>query len=144
MTAAERERAALTYSVAGRIGKALEPATSLCGFDWRTNIALFGGVAAKELVVGVMGTVYAVGQDPESEVSLSRRLAADAGWTPLKGFVLMLFVMLYAPCFVTLTVIARESKSWKWAVVSLVYSTAIAYAVAVAVFQAGRLIGLDA
>ncbi|MBN2307999.1 MAG: ferrous iron transport protein B, partial [Candidatus Hydrogenedentes bacterium] len=135
----------LAHSVAGRFGKALEPITQAAGFDWRTNIALVGGFAAKEVVVGTLGTAYSMGHvDAEEAAPLSKRLGRDPDWNPLRAFVLMLFVMIYAPCFVTIAVIRKESGSWKWALFSTAYSTAAAFALAAAVYQIGRLCGLGA
>jgi len=133
----------LAYSFAGRVGLALEPVTKHAGFDWQTNIALIGGFAAKEVVIGTLGTAYSMsGVDEEEFDSLSARLAHNPEWNPLRAFVLMIFVMIYAPCFITITMIRRESGSWGWALFSTAYSTAIAFVLAVAVYQAGRVLGL--
>ncbi len=135
-TAAE----ALAHSMAGRFGHALEPVTERAGFDWRTNIALIGGFAAKEVVIGALGTVYAMNPEhADADASLAQRLAAEPDWSPRRAFAMMLFVMLYAPCMTTIAVIARESGSWKWALFATLYSTTIAFIIAVAVYQAGRL-----
>ena len=70
----------LAYSVAGRMGRALHYVTAPLGFDWRTNVALVGGFAAKEVVVSTMGTAYSLGEvDPEDTVGLSERLAKEPG-----------------------------------------------------------------
>jgi len=139
---ASLETMRLSHSFAGRIGQALEPVSQYAGFDWRTNVALVGGFAAKEIVIGVLGTVYSMGEvSAEESQSLSGRLAADPQWSRLRALTLMIFVMLYAPCFVTMTVIRRESGSWKWALFSTAYSTTIAFALAVCVYQAGRALG---
>ena len=133
----------LAHSFAGRCGRALEPISRLAGFDWRTNIALIGGFAAKEVVVGTLGTAYSMGEtDAEKFDSLSHRLAKDEAWNPLRAFVLMIFVMIYAPCFVTVAVIRRESGSWKWALFATAYSTAAAFSLAVLIYQAGRLLSI--
>jgi ferrous iron transport protein B len=137
-TAAE----ALAHSMAGRFGHALEPVSKLAGFDWRTNIALLGGFAAKEVVVGALGTVYAMDIEKGGDSApLAARLAAEPDWSPRRAFAMMLFVMLYAPCMTTIAVIARESGSWKWAAFSTLYATTIAFVIALAVYQAGRLVG---
>lgn len=132
---------ALAHSFAGRIGLAMEPVTQIAGFDWRTNIALIGGFTAKEVVVGALGTAYALEDEGhEKHGSLSEKLAAMPEWNPARAFALMVFVMLYAPCLVTLAVIRRESGSWKWAAFSTVYSTLVAFVLAVIFFQVGSLI----
>lgn len=128
----------LRHSVAGRLGSAIEPITRPAGFDWRTNIAMIAGIAAKEAVVATLGTAYSLGeQDPEDAAPLAERIAADPGWSKATGLALMLFVLLYSPCFVTLVVIRQEAGSWGWVAFSMVFSTALAYAVAVAAYQIG-------
>ena len=127
----------LRNSVAGRIGTALEPVTEWAGFDWRTNIALVGGFAAKEVIVSTLGTAYSLGEvDPEEAEPLSARLASEPGWSPWTAAALIAFVMLYAPCFVTVVTIARE-LSWGWASFSVVMNTVLAFAVAVGINAMG-------
>lgn len=129
---------ALKNSIAGRIGIAMEPVSRLAGFDWRTNIALLGGFAAKEVIISSMATAYSLGEiDPESSESLSEKLAVDPGWDMLTAISMIIFVMLYAPCFVTIVVMARES-SWKWAGFSLLFNTILAFLLATGVYQAGK------
>ncbi|WP_243546687.1 ferrous iron transport protein B [Pseudodesulfovibrio tunisiensis] len=126
---------ALRNTFAGRIGTALEPVSELAGFNWRTNIALTGGFAAKEIIVSTLGTAYSLGDvDPEDAQPLSRRIAADPGFSKAGAIALIIFVMLYAPCFVTVVTMARES-SWKWAMFSVFGSTGLAFGLAVAAFQ---------
>ncbi len=133
---------AVAHSFAGRAGRALEPVTAAAGFDWRVNIALIGGFAAKEVVIGAMATVYAMEEEaPDMDASLSARLRGAPGWTPLRAFAMMLFVMLYAPCVTTIAVIRRETGTWKWPLFATVYATTIAFVLAAAVFQGGRLLG---
>ncbi len=135
--------AGLRRSAAGRLGLALETVTRPLGFDWRTNIALLGGVAAKEVVVSTLGTAYSLsGVDPEDSSSLARKLAREPGFNPLVAFTMIIFVMVYAPCFVTLVVIGRETNSLRWPFFALVYNTAVAYLLALAVAVAGRALGL--
>ena len=128
--------AGLRYSLAGRIGTALEPVSAPAGFDWRTNIALVAGIAAKEVVVSTLGTAYSLGEvDPEDNENLASRIAADPGWTKANATALLLFTLLYSPCFVAVTVIRSETGSWKWAAFSMVFNLALAYVVAVAANQ---------
>jgi ferrous iron transport protein B len=140
---AARSAAALKHSFAGRIGTGLEFFTGPLGFDYRTNIALVGGFAAKEVVVATLGTAYSLGEvNPEEAKSLSRRLAEEPGFNPLVAFGLMLFVMLYSPCFVTVVVMKKETGGWKWPLFAMTYTTLFAYVVALVVVQGGRLLGL--
>ena len=136
-------QAELSHSLAGRMGEALGVVTAPLGFDWRTNVALVGGFAAKEVVVATLGTAYSLGEvDPEEAGGLSERLAREPGWNPLMAFALMLFVMVYAPCFVTVAVIKKETGGWKWALFSVAYTTVAAYLLALLVYQGGVLLGL--
>jgi len=93
---------------------------------------------AKEAVVATIGTAYSLGeQDPEDAAPLAARIAADPGWSRATGLALMLFVLLYSPCFVTLVVIRHEAGSWGWVAFSMLFSTGLAYAVAVTAYQIG-------
>ncbi|MDR1921845.1 MAG: ferrous iron transport protein B [Candidatus Adiutrix sp.] len=145
----EESSAGLRWSLAGKIGQALEPLSRLIGFDWRANIALVGGFAAKEVVLSTLGTAYAIdagaaaegeGLDGEETLRqrLGERLASDAAWSPLAAVSLMVFVLIYAPCFVTIVVIYREI-GLKWAVFSLIGSTVYAYLICLALYQGGGI-----
>jgi len=131
---AEAEEA-VRHTIAGTIGTTMEPISKLAGFNWRTNIALTGGFAAKEVIVSTLATAYSLGEvDVEETEPLSARLVADPMFTKASAIALIIFTMLYAPCFVTVVTMARES-SWTWAAYSVVGSTALAYGLAVAAFQ---------
>ncbi len=135
--------AGLRHSVAGRIGTALESVSQWAGFDWRTNIALIGGFAAKEVMVSTLGTAYSLGEvDPAESGSLSMTLAKDAGWSPLMALGLIVFTMFYAPCFVSVVCISRESGSWKWGAFAIVFNTLLAFGLAVLIFQTGSALGV--
>jgi len=132
--------ASLRHSLAGRIGQGLEPLSRWAGFDWRTNIALLGGFAAKEVIISTLGTAYSMGDvDPEAAQTLADRLKADPQWNPVTAAAVLVFIMFYAPCFVTVICIARES-SWKWAVFSICFNTACAFTLAVLVYRVGSMI----
>jgi ferrous iron transport protein B len=140
--AAEAE-AGLRYSIAGRIGGALETVSKWAGFDWRTNIALVGGFAAKEVVVSTLGTAYSLGEvDLEETGSLSETLARDPGWSPLVAVGLIVFTMFYSPCFVSVICISRESGSWKWGAFAMAFNTVLAFVLAVLIFQVGSALGI--
>jgi ferrous iron transport protein B len=134
--------AALKNSIAGRMGTGLELVSQWAGFDWRTNIALVGGFAAKEVIVATLGTAYSLGEvDSEQSQPLSQKLADSPKWSPLVALSLMVFVMFYAPCFVAVVCIAREAGSWKWGVFSMAFNTILALALSTALYQFGKLIG---
>ena len=136
-----KRAAKLTNSVAGRLGVALESVFAPLDFDWKTNIALIGGFAAKEVVVSTLGTAYGMGEVNTKEAeSLSERLSQDSSWNPLKAFTLLIFVMLYAPCMTTLVVMRRETGTWRWPLFAMLYTTTLAYLVAL-VSSLGRFLG---
>ncbi|CAO0820420.1 Fe(2+) transport protein A/Fe(2+) transporter FeoB fusion protein [Desulfarculales bacterium] len=141
----ERAAAGLGATVAGRLGHALTVVADPLGFDWRTNVALVGGLAAKEVIVSTMGTAYSLGQGAKKSADvepLAKRLRASPGWTPLGAFALMIFVMIYSPCVATLAVIRRETGSWRWPLFAILHHTLMAYLLALLVYQGGRLLGL--
>jgi ferrous iron transport protein B len=138
----ERQAAQLRHSVAGRAGAALENVTRWAGMDWRDNIALIGGFAAKEVIVSTLGVAYAMGDaDSDEGGTLSAHLRSDPGWTPLRAFALMVFVMLYAPCVTVQIITRRESGSWKWPVFSMAYTIGLALVMATLIYQVGGAFG---
>jgi ferrous iron transport protein B len=133
---------ALKYSIAGKIGTGMETLSQFAGFDWRTNIALVGGFAAKEVIVSTLGTAYSMGDiNVEASDSLSDKLLRSPNWNKVIAVAALVFIMFYAPCFVTVVCIARES-SWKWALFSMTFNTVFAYGLAVCVYQVGMFLGL--
>ena len=133
---------ALRQSVAGRIGTGIEVVSQWAGFDWRINIALVGGFAAKEVVVSTLGTVYSLEEaDPENKSSLAASIASSPDWSPLVALSLIIFTIFYAPCLVTVVIIARESGSWKWGAFSMAFNTAVASVLAILIFQIGSALG---
>jgi ferrous iron transport protein B len=136
---AERSEETLRASAAGRAGVALESISRFAGFNWRVNISLVGGLAAKEVIVSTLGTAYSLGEvDTKDAEPLSRLLAADTTFPKAAALALIIFVILYAPCSVTIVTMARET-SWRWAAFALCFNTGLAFVAAVAVFQATRL-----
>ena len=130
------------YRGAGRLGTSLEHLSRLAGFDWRTNIALVGGFAAKEVILSTLGTAHSLGEvNPAESDSLSEKLASSSEWRPVSAIALILFIMFYAPCFVSVVCIAREAGSWKWGLFSIVFKTMLDFMLAAVVYQVGTLIG---
>ncbi len=133
---------ALRNSVAGRIGRSLEKISWLAGFDWRSNIALLGGVVAKEVIISTLGTAYSMGDKAEADsTSLASTLASAPGWNPMVSLSFLIFIMFYSPCFITVVCIVREAGSWRWGVFSVVFNTIFAFCLATVVYQAGLLLG---
>jgi ferrous iron transport protein B len=115
-------------SYAGMLGHVLQPLVAPLGFDWKIAVALLFGFMAKEVVVGSLGVLYGVGED-----GLGGALLADPSMGAVTALALMVFVLLYLPCFVTMAVIKKETGSWKWTAFSVVYGIVIAYLAALAV-----------
>ncbi len=141
LTTIEQEKSAQTLrnSIAGRVGSFFEPVSSYAGFDWRTNIAMLGGFAAKEVIISTLGTVYSMGEiEADDAATLGQRLVKDPNWNRVVAVSALIFIMFYAPCFVTVVCIAKES-SWNWALFSMTFNTIFAFLASVAVFQIGSL-----
>jgi ferrous iron transport protein B len=122
----------LQNSYAGVVGRAIEPAIAPLGYDWKIGIALITSIAAREVFVGTMATLYSVGEDNEN-TSLRQKMQT-ATWpngtkvyTLATGISLMVFYVLAMQCMSTLAVVKRETKTWKWPIVQLLYMTFLAY-----------------
>ncbi len=139
----EKEEAGekLAQSYAGQFGHMLEPAIKPLGFDWKIGVGLFTAVAAKEVLVSTLGTIYSVGESEDDATALQDALAADPAFNPLVAFVLMIFTLIYSPCLAALAVMRRETNSWKWPAFSFVYQTVLAWVIAFAVYQVGGMLG---
>lgn len=137
----EKSSEQLGKSYAGQFGKAIEPAIKPLGFDWRIGISLVSGVTAKEVIISTMGTIYSIGDGGVNSHSMTKALQKDEHMNPLVAYALMVFVLIYSPCLAALAVMRRETNSWKWPAVSMVYSTTLAWIVAFIVYQGGRLLG---
>jgi len=130
-------------SYIGRIGKFMEPVMRPLGFDWKISVSLLSGMAAKEIVISTMGVLYA--GDSDDQQSLQARLKAETYpdgtpvFTTLVIIGFLLFVLIYFPCIATIAAIKEESHSWKWALFSVLYSTGLAWLIALVVHQVGSL-----
>jgi ferrous iron transport protein B len=131
----------LEHSVAGRIGKFIEPVIAPLGFDWKIGVATIGAFTAKEVFVSQLGVIYALGDPGETgEDTLREALARD--YSPLIGFSLMLFLLIATPCMATIAVTRKESGSWKWPALQFFGLTGIAWLLSFIVYQLGTLVGL--
>ncbi len=126
------------------MGKAVNPAMEPLGFTWRGTVAAIAGIPAKEIVVSTLGVLYAGDEDVEA-ASLSSRLTeprpetGKPDFTPASALSMMVFLLLYCPCMATVTAIARETGSWRWAAFSVVYNTSVAWLVAFATYRVALL-----
>lgn len=130
----ERKTELLEHSFAGSLGKAIEPAIKPLGYDWKIGIALITSFAAREVFVGTMATLYSVGEDATANSSTLRQKMAAATrsdgtkvYNLATGLSLLIFYVLAMQCMSTLAVVKRETRSWKWPAIQLVYMTGLAY-----------------
>ncbi|MES2894254.1 MAG: nucleoside recognition domain-containing protein, partial [Bacteroidota bacterium] len=127
-----RKTETLQNSYAGLLGQAIEPAIRPLGFDWKIGIALITSFAAREVFVGTMATLYSVG-DEENSSTLKQKMGsavrADGSkvYDLATGLSLLVFYVLAMQCMSTLAVVKRETRSWKWPTIQLLYMTALAY-----------------
>ena len=138
LTDEQAQQTELEYSVIGRFGKAIEPALKPLGFDWKIGTALIGATAAKEVFVSQLGIIYAVGDAEEHSATLGDKLKKV--YTPLTGFCIMLFCLIYAPCVMTLAITRVETRSWRWPIFQFTYLTVLAYILTLFAYQLGRLL----
>jgi len=130
----------LEQSWLGRMGRFVEPVFEPLGWDWRVSSAVIAGFPAREVVVAVLGTVYAVGDDAD-DATLSGRLKAatrDDG-TPVFTFPMVVGLLIFYACCLqcaaTIAVIRRETNSWRWPIFAWVYMTGIGYFGALLCYQ---------
>ncbi len=127
---------AIDYSFAGMIGHAIEPLLRPIGFNWQMSVALVPGMAAREVAVAALGTVYAVG---ESGGALSGILAQQ--WSLASGLSFLAWYIFAPQCVATLGVVKRETNSWTWPTVMFAYMLALAYGASFLVFNAAKAMG---
>jgi ferrous iron transport protein B len=133
--------AKLENSYAGILGKSIEPAIAPLGYDWKIGIALITSFAAREVFVGTMATLYSVGDQDENDLRLRDKMKAakkEDGtpvYTLASGLSLMIFYVFAMQCMSTLAVVKRETKTWKWPIIQLIYMTGLAYVMSLIVFQ---------
>ncbi|MFQ9671691.1 ferrous iron transport protein B [Veillonella parvula] len=131
----------LEQSYAASFGKAINPVLEPLGFDWKMGVSLVAGLAAKEVVVSTLGTIYAVGGDTLHPQALTDYLQNDPHFTPLIALTLMLFILTYPPCIAALAVIRRETGSWKWMLFMFFYENAFAWIACFIFYNIGRALG---
>ena len=129
----------IDYSFAGMIGKALEPIFAPIGFNWQMVIALIPGMAAREVAVAALGTVYAVA-DPESATSLLGVTLA-AQWSLATGLAFLAWYIFAPQCVATLGVVRRETNSLKWTWAMIIYMFALAYLAAFVTYRVALALG---
>ena len=138
----QKRTAMLENSYAGILGRAIEPVIQPLGYDWKIGIALITSFAAREVFVGTMATLYSVGEGETEESLLLREKMQQAKhpdgskvYTLAAGLSLMIFYVFAMQCMSTLAVVKRETGSWKWPLIQLVYMTGLAYVMSLLVYQ---------
>ena len=137
----EQKSEKLEQSYAAMFGKAINPVLKSLGFDWKIGVSLVAGLAAKEVVVSTLGTIYAVGGDTDHPQALTDYLQNDPHFTPLIALTLMLFILIYPPCIAALAVIKRETGSWKWMLFMFCYENAFAWIACFIFYNIGLSLG---
>ena len=123
-----------------QLGKICEPVMAPLGMDWKASVAVLSGVPAKEIVVSTLGVLYADENGEElSDGDLSSKLVSSGAFNQASALSFLVFILLYFPCIATLIAIKNESN-WKWATLSMVYNTAIAWVFAFITYRIALLI----
>jgi len=144
----EAAGSALRHSFAGMMGRAIEPAIRPLGFDWKIGVGLISSIAAREVMISTMATMYNLSGERDPNASLRTtltRVKDDRSGKPLYNALsavsLMVFFALAFQCMSTVAVVRRETGGWRWPVFMLVFMNAMAFVASLAVFQAGRALG---
>jgi len=130
---------AIDYSFAGIIGHALQPLLAPIGFNWQISVALIPGMAAREVAVGALATVYAISGGTSGEAGLATAIAGQ--WSLATALSLLAWYVFAPQCASTLVVVRRETNSWKWPVLMFAYMLALAYAASFIVYQTATYLG---
>lgn len=132
----------IEQSYASELGRFIQPVMEPLGFNWRVNIAVIAAVAAKEVMVSTLGTIYAIEASDVDSKSLEEFLSTDPDFNPAIGLGLMVFALLYLPCLATMAVLKRETDSWKWFGAVFAYTSILAWVGAYLAVHIGRALGL--
>lgn len=128
------------YSLAGLIGRGLEPLLAPIGFNWQIAIALVPGLAAREVAVAALGTVYALSGDEGTVTeALTATLAHD--WTLATALALLAWYVFAPQCLATLAAARRETNSWRWPTFMFVYLMVLAYLAAFVTYRVALAMG---
>ena len=130
---------AINYSFAARIGQTMEPVLRPVGFNWQIDVALVPGMAAREVAVAALGTVYAIESAGDKSDELGRTLTAH--WSLATALALLAWYVFAPQCAATLGVVRRETDSWKWTASLFGYMLALAYLAAFVTYHAAAWLG---
>jgi ferrous iron transport protein B len=130
---------AINYSLAAMIGHAIQPLLAPLGFNWQIAVALIPGMAAREVAVAALGTVYAIEGGKEAADQIGQVLAAN--WSVATALSLLVWYIFAPQCASTLAVIRRETGSWKWMAVTFAYMLALAYVGSLITYNIAHALG---
>ncbi|MGX5662143.1 MULTISPECIES: ferrous iron transporter B [Diaphorobacter] len=131
---------AIEYSFAGRIGAALEVIFAPIGFNWQISIALVPGMAAREVAVSALGTVYAIAASADDTAAqLAPMLAAQ--WSLATALSLLVWFIFAPQCVSTIAAVRRETNGWRWPLVMTGYLFALAYAASFITYRVALALG---
>ena len=133
------EGAAINYSLAAMIGRTLEPVLSPLGFNWQIAVALIPGMAAREVAVAALGTVYAIEGGKEAAEQIGQVLATK--WSLATALSLLAWYIFAPQCASTLAVIRRETGSWRWMAVTFTYMLVLAYGASLVTYHVALALG---
>lgn len=138
----------MEQSAIGYLGKLIEPIMKPLGFDWKLSAGIITAFAAREVIVGALGTIYSIADADEESLDLRTHLQnardPETGrllYTPLVAISLLVFFVLALQCTSTLAIAKRELNSWKWPIIMWVYMTGLAYLASLIVYQGGKALG---
>jgi ferrous iron transport protein B len=130
---------AIDFSLASIIGHALAPLLAPIGFNWQIAVALIPGMAAREVAVAALGTVYAIEGGKEAAEQIGQALADK--WTLATALAMLAWYVFAPQCASTLAVIKRETGGWKWMVITFGYMLALAYFAAFVTYNMAVMLG---
>jgi ferrous iron transport protein B len=130
---------AIQYSIAGMIGRGLEVIFAPLGFNWQISVALVPGLAAREVAVSALGTVYSMSASSDLEGALSPIIAGS--WSIATGLSLLAWYVFAPQCLSTLSVVKRETNSWRYPVLMAAYLFALAYVGSFATYHIAVALG---
>jgi ferrous iron transport protein B len=133
------EGPAINYSLAAIIGRALEPILAPLGFNWQIDVALIPGMAAREVAVAALGTVYAIEGGKEAAEQIGRTLAER--WSLATALALLAWYIFAPQCASTLAVIRRETGGWRWMWLTFAYMLALAYLAGLLTYNVAAALG---
>ena len=131
---------AIQYSLAGMLGHGLQHIFAPIGFNWQISIALVPGLAAREVAVGALGTVYSMSAAGDSVADALSPVIAQ-GWSLATAFSLLAWYVFAPQCISTLVVVKRETNSWRYPIVMAVYLFALAYVAAFITYRVTLWLG---